>query len=81
MECIRRGQDYMEHERRIEVPEQFLFNNVYKTVLSQLYHYPQFECSPRGMKIKEYINVNFTIDPRYPLMSCEERKTPLKPVP
>ena len=55
-----------------------LFNDSYKWYLYELYHRPHYECSPRGMKIKELINVNFTIDPRWPLMSCEHRKTPLK---
>tara|TARA_R100000655_G_scaffold34765_3_gene67639 strand:+ start:932 stop:1864 length:933 start_codon:yes stop_codon:yes gene_type:complete len=55
------------------------FAEVYQRVLTDVYHNPEFESSPRGMKIKEITNAALVIeDPTYPLYENERRSSQFK---
>lgn len=52
--------------------------NWFEKVLDASYTNPEFETSPRGLKIRETRNFSFDVDPYYPLYENEYRSTPLK---
>jgi thymidylate synthase len=55
------------------------FAEVYERVLTDVYHTPEYESSPRGMKIKEVTNAALVIhDPLFPLYENERRGSQLK---
>jgi len=52
------------------------FDDVYKEVLSNLMNQPQYECSPRGMKIRENIAVTLVLEnPRARLLTPKARES------
>jgi thymidylate synthase len=55
------------------------FAEAYERVLKDVYNNPEFESSPRGMKIKEVTNAALVIeDPAYPLYENKRRSSQLK---
>lgn len=51
------------------------FDEIYHLLLSDLLKFPQFECSPRGSKIKENLAVTLVLDdPRARITRSKERK-------
>lgn len=52
------------------------FADLYMKVMDQIYNFPEYESAPRGLKIKECLNVAMTIDnPLSNLFKCSANKS------